>query len=71
MHTGKLHPKNVGPYLVLEKTGPVTYKIQEAEGARESIMHVDKLYPFPPEEGQVMVSGSLLKFHMLMLLASA
>ena len=56
MHTGKLHPKNVGPYLVLEKTGPVTYKIQESEGARESIMHVDKLYPFHPEEDQTMVS---------------
>jgi len=53
---GKLRQKNLGPYLIINQTGPVTYTIQQQEGARESTLHVDKLYPYTPMVGEELVS---------------
>ena len=52
---GKLHVKNLGPYLVIAKTGPVNYQIQENENARLSIVHVDKLYPYTKSDNEVLL----------------
>ncbi len=46
---GKLRYTNRGPWLVLAKTGPVTYKIQRYPQADPEIMHVDKLMPYYPD----------------------
>ena len=53
---GKLHEKNKGPFLVVSCTGPVNYEIQEIEGGRKFILHVDKLYPYVPEDDEVLSS---------------
>ncbi len=42
---GKLRGRNQGPWLVLAKTGPVTYKVQSSAGPRPELVHVDKLLP--------------------------
>ncbi len=41
---GKLRYRNRGPWLVLAKTGPVTYKIHAR--AESEFVHVDKLLPY-------------------------
>ena len=43
---GKLCYTNRGSWLVLAKTGPVTYKIQRHPQADPEIVHVDKLMPY-------------------------
>ncbi len=43
---GKLHYRSRGPWLVLAKTGPVTYKIQHHAEVDPEIIHVDKLMPY-------------------------
>ena len=43
---GKLRYRNRGPWLVLAKTGPVTYKIQRHARAEPEFVHVDKLLPY-------------------------
>ena len=55
-HAGKLHEKNKGPFLIVSRTGPVTFEIQETEGGRKSIIHVDKLYQYVAEDGEVLPS---------------
>ncbi len=40
---------NRGPWLVLAKMGPVTYKIQRHPQADTEIVHVDKLMPYYPD----------------------
>ncbi len=42
----KLHYTNRGPWLVLAKMGPVTYKIQCHSQADPKIVHVDKFMPY-------------------------
>ncbi len=49
---GKLRYTNHGPWLVLAKTGPVTYKIQRHPQADPEIVHVDKLMPYYPDFGE-------------------
>ena len=49
---GKLRYTNRGPWLVLAKTGPVTYKIQRHPQAEPDIVHVDKLMPYYPDFGE-------------------
>ncbi len=49
---GKLRYTNRGPWLVLAKTGPVTYKIQRHSQAEPDIVHVDKLMPYYPDFGE-------------------
>ena len=39
----KLNPKYTGPYLVLEKTGEVTYRIQRSETSQPVVVHIDQL----------------------------
>jgi len=56
MRVGKLHQKNLGPYLVMEKTGPVNYKIQGSPAGRTSTLHVDKLYPYTPRAEEELIS---------------
>ena len=46
----------MGPYLVLEKTGPVNYKIQGTPDGRTSTLHVDKLYGYTPTDEEELVS---------------
>ena len=46
---------NQGPYLILKKTGPVTYKIQEYKGGRKAIVHADKLYRYSQVDGEEIV----------------
>ena len=53
---GKLHEKNQGPFLVISRPGPVNYEIQQKENGRTSIIHVDKLYPYTPEDGEFLQS---------------
>ena len=53
---GKLHNKNLGPYLVIAKTGPVNYQIQGTPEGRLSTLHVDKLYKYTPTEGEELLS---------------
>ena len=55
-HAGKLHEKNKGPFLIVSRTGPVTYETQETDGGRKSIVHVDKLYPYVPVDGEELCS---------------
>ncbi len=43
---GKLRYRNRGPWLVLAKMGPVTYKIQRHARAEPEFIHVDKLLPY-------------------------
>ena len=54
--SGKLHPKNLGPYLVVEKAGPVTYRIQAAPEGRVATLHVDKLYRYTPSDEEELKS---------------
>ena len=49
---GKLRYTNRGPWLVLAKTGPVTYKIQRHPQADPKIVHVDKFMPYYPDFGE-------------------
>ncbi len=49
---GKLRYTNRGPWLVLAKTGPVTYKIQRHPQVEPDIVHVDKLMPYYPDFGE-------------------
>ncbi len=53
---GKLRCTNRGPWLVLAKTGPVTYKIQRHPQAEPDIVHVDKLMPYYPDFGEELLS---------------
>ena len=53
---GKLHSKNLGPYLIINQSGPVNFEIQESKGSRKSIIHVDKLYPYTQREDEDLVS---------------
>ncbi len=53
---GKLRYTNHGPWLVLAKTGPVTYKIQHHPQADPGIVHVDKLMPYYPDFGETLHS---------------
>ncbi len=48
---GKLRYTNHGPWLVLAKTGPVTYKIQRHPQADLEIVHVDNLMSYYPDFG--------------------
>ena len=41
---GKLRGRNKGPWLMLAKTGPVTYKIQCSAGAEPLLVNVYKLH---------------------------
>ncbi len=45
-----------GPWLVLVKTGPVTYKMQCHPQAEPDMVHVDKLMPYYPYFGEVLYS---------------
>ena len=56
MCPGKLHNRNLGPYLILNKTGPVTYEIQASSEGRKSTIHVDKLYPYRPDQDECLIS---------------
>ncbi len=49
---GKLRYRNRGPWLVLTKVGPVTYKIQRHAEADPEIVHVDKLMPYQADFGE-------------------
>ncbi len=49
---GKLRYTNRGPWLVLAKTGPGTYKIQRHLQADPDIVHMDKLMPYYPDSGE-------------------
>ena len=40
----------------MSQTDPVTFETQETEGGRKSIVHVDKLYQYVPEDGEVLHS---------------
>ena len=53
---GKLRYTNRGPWLVLAKTGLVTYKIQSHPQADPEIVHVDKLMPYYPDFGEQLYS---------------
>ncbi len=53
---GKLYYRNRGPWLVLAKTGPVTYKIQRHAEADPEIVHVDKLMPYQADFGEELQS---------------
>ena len=53
---GKLRYKNQGPWLVLAKVSPVTYRIQRHTGAQPEIAYVDKLMPYQPDFGQELES---------------
>lgn len=39
----KLHSPYVGPYRVVERTGAVSYKIQEGQKGKPIVVHVDDL----------------------------
>ncbi len=49
---GKLRYWNRGLWLILAKTGPVTYKIQRHAEADPEIIHVDKLMPHQADFGE-------------------
>ena len=53
---GKLRYKNRGPWLVLAKVSPVTYRIQRHAGAEPEVVHVDKLMPYQPDFGEELES---------------
>ncbi len=53
---GKLRYTSRGPWLVLAKTGLVTYKIQRHPQADPKIVHVDKLIPYYPDFGEQLYS---------------
>ncbi len=53
---GNLHGRNKGPWLVLAKTGPVTYKIQCSAGAEPELLHIDKLLPYQADFGEELQS---------------
>ena len=44
-------PKYVGPYEILEKKGPNTYKLVDQEGDIEDLVHVEYLKSFFAEKG--------------------
>ena len=46
----KLAPKYVGPYDILEKKGPNTYKLVDQEGDIEDLVHAEHLKPFFAEK---------------------
>ena len=46
----KLAPKYVGPYEILEKKGPNTYKLVDQEGDIEDLVHAEHLKPFFAEK---------------------
>ncbi len=46
---GKLRYRSRGLWLVLAKTGPVTYKNQSHARAEPEFVHVDKLLPYQAE----------------------
>jgi len=46
----KLNARYVGPYLMLERTGEVNYKIQSGPRANPVVVHVDHLKPYHTEE---------------------
>jgi hypothetical protein len=52
----KLQQKNLGPFLVVEKTSDVNYKIRPIEGGEEKIVHVQRMILFK--------EGSLSSFDM-------
>ncbi len=54
---GKLLYRNRGPWLVLAKTGPVTYKIQRHAEAGPEIVHVDKLLLYQADFGKISRAG--------------
>ncbi len=54
---GKLHYWNRGPWLVLAKTGPVTYKTQCYAEADPEIVHVNKLVPYQADFGEELQSS--------------
>ena len=56
LRPGKLHNRNLGPYLIINKSGPVTYEIQASSEGRKSTIHVDKLYPYRPEQDESLTS---------------
>ena len=41
--TRKLQPKWRGPYRIIEKKGPVTFKIREINGRKEEMVHANRL----------------------------
>ncbi len=43
---GELRYRNQGPWLVLAKASPMTYKIQCHARAHPEFVHVDKLLPY-------------------------
>ncbi len=49
---GKFRYQKRWPWLVLTKTGPVTYKIQRHAEADPEIIHVDKLLPYQADLGE-------------------
>ena len=55
LRPGKLWKKNTGPWLVLKQTGPVDYKIQRSADSPVKVVHVDKLYPYHPEDGEILI----------------
>eukprot|EP00118_Oscarella_pearsei_P020357 m.220425 g.220425 ORF g.220425 m.220425 type:complete len:145 (+) comp39939_c0_seq8:359-793(+) len=42
----KLQMKFDGPYSVLEKMSPVTYRLQHLEKGKKSVVHVQRMIPF-------------------------
>ncbi len=53
---GKLRYNNRGPWLMLAKVSPVTYRIQRYAGAEPEVVHVDKLMPYQPDFGEELES---------------
>ena len=50
--SGKLHPKNTGPWLVIARISEVVYKVQRGEAIDPKLVHVDKLSKYYPEIGE-------------------
>ncbi len=49
---GNLRYRNRGPWLVLAKTSPITYKIQCHDGAEPEIVHINHLLPNQGDFGE-------------------
>ena len=56
LRPGKLQTKNVGPWLILSRTGEVNYKIQKNESGEVHVVHVDKLARYNPDFGVTLTS---------------